>query len=277
MRIVLDAHLHLYPSHDPRRLVDALAANLRRLGGDVHAACFAERTDCHAFSDLREGRLTVPGWTVTPVGAGAAAALRLSAAAGGPPLWLFPGRQVATRERLEVLALFGDSAPADGRPAAETLAAVSASPALAVLNWAPGKWWFGRGRIVAGLARTAPAGTVWLGDTTLRPHGWPLPPLMRWQRRHGRGVLAGTDPLPLPGEEALAGSYACVVDGAFDPAAPAASLRALLRANPAAVASIGRRSSVLAMLRRQARLRECQESGVRSQESGVRRQKAGGR
>jgi hypothetical protein len=56
-------------------------------------------------------------------------------------------------------------------------------------------------------------------------------------------VIAGTDPLPFPGEERLLGSYASVFEGTIDPERPVESARRLLRTASAGAATAGRRSS----------------------------------
>ncbi len=53
-------------------------------------------------------------------------------------------------------------------------------------------------------------------------------------------MLPGSDPLPLPGEEARVGAYGFAVDVALDPLRPAAALLAVLRSG-AFFAAFGRR------------------------------------
>ena len=120
---------------------------------------------------------------------------------------------------------------------------------LPVLPWAPGKWFGARGRVIRKLMEQAAAGSFLAGDTTMRPTGWPVPVLLRYARRSGLGTVAGSDPLPQPGEEAYAGTYGIFSDVTLDPTRPADGLRnILLRGNTFTVR--GRRCGPLEMAQR---------------------------
>ena len=247
MIVRADTHVHLYPCHDLRAALDGARAHLDRAGAapaDARLLLLTERRADRMFASLRDGTAGDLGrWT--PAG-GAGGLLPLSAPGGGA-LHVLAGRQLVTRERLEVLALATEAEFEDGAPVREALAAVRAAGGVPVLPWAPGKWFCGRGRIVAALIAGSAPGDFWIGDTALRPVGWGEPALMRAAREKGFGVLAGSDPLPFAGEERRVGQYGMEFDGAFDPARPADSIRALLAA-PGRL--LGRRLSFPAVARR---------------------------
>ena len=202
---------------------------------------FTEGAREHAFSDLQAGRLAPPGWTLAPTAEDRAL---LATRPGRMPLILIAGRQIVTAEGLEVLALGAPGPFEDGRPLGESVAAVRAAGGLPVLPWGFGKWWGGRGRaldrfLVAALGvEDRPA--LFLGDTANRPAG--LPPPAQFGRAAARGipVLPGSDPLPLPGGAATAGSYGFVLDGRIERDRPAAGLQALLEGLERAPAVFGR-------------------------------------
>ena len=246
-RLVADGHVHLYPFYDLPRAVAALKTNLRSHGVDGTPAGFlAERHDCHLFRDLREGSLRLPGVDFYPAGEGC---LVLRGAAE-PRLLLFAGRQIVTAERLEILLLTVDLPLADGLPIVQVVERAIAAGGVPVLAWAPGKWLFKRGEVVAGLLRRFAAGELLLGDTTLRPTLWGEPRLMRSARRRGFGILAGSDPLPFPGEEVILGRYATVMDGDFDVDHPLAGVRRMLSSSGGLGATVGSRGGVVETLRR---------------------------
>jgi len=231
--VVADTHVHLYPCYDLALALASLAANLGRTPAGARAGFFAERHDCQMFAALRADsdppsrggfeirQLPDPG------------ALQL-AVAGMQPVYLFAGRQIVTAERIEILALLAPEAPADGLPAERVVAAVLEAGGVPVLGWSPGKWWRGRGHLVRALLSRFGADSLLLGDTALRPAFSPEPSIMRAARRRGVGVIAGSDPLPFPGEERLLGSYASVFTGTIDPARPVESARLLLHSAAAA-------------------------------------------
>jgi len=227
MSIVIDAHIHLYPCYRLPAALAALHANLGRLSaGGARAAIFAERSDCRFFRNMRDGRAPVAGWQLTPANDPAGEAL--VAASGADRVFLFPGRQLATAERLEVLALLTDADLPDRAPIEETIAAVRDAGGLPALNWAPGKWWLARGRIVRDLLQRSSPGNLLLCDTSLRPGAWREPAPMRCAARRGFAIVAGSDPLPFPAQERLLGSYGTLAEAPFDAQAPALSIRRAL-------------------------------------------------
>ena len=244
--IVCDAHVHLHPSHPPAAALRALAAHLGRLAraaGAPAAACLAllvERAGVNMFAAACRGEFNAAPFSLHPVSDGSAVEVRTQD--GRSALWLIPGRQVVTRERLEVLATTVDAEIPDGLPIADTLAAVRAAGGLPGLPWGVGKWLGGRGRIVRALLDAHLPGTLWLCDSGLRPYGWPTPSLLRLARRRGLTVLAGTDVLPRPGDERFGGRYAALSSAAFDPAAPLAAARRILTAHPTGVRLLGVRT-----------------------------------
>lgn len=204
----LDAHAHLYPFQDAGLLFESALRHMpRRAPADVRALLLAERSDCHVFRDLAADEWAPPaGWSVSaydPEGA-----VRLHHAGDGKLLWLVAGRQHATAERLEICSMFADPEIPDGLPAEETLRLVLETPgAVAGLNWAPGKWLGKRGKIVRKLLEDTAPERLWLVDTSLRARGIPEPGVFAAARREGRPLLAGSDPLPVEGEERVAGCY----------------------------------------------------------------------
>jgi len=159
-------------------------------------------------------------------------AWRVQSVATGEEMYLVAGRQVITRERIEVLALCVAEAPPDGQPSGSVIEAIHAVGGVPVLSWSPGKWLGKRGRLIRALMDQYGPGVVALGDTTLRPACFPVPGIFRYGTRHGFRVLAGTDALPCAGEEAWLGSYASRFDGEFDRTAPRESMQDILANRP---------------------------------------------
>ncbi|HEY8240471.1 MAG TPA: hypothetical protein VIH35_03450 [Kiritimatiellia bacterium] len=241
MLIAADTHVHLYPFYDAGQLFGHARRNLAALAPSSGAlvVMLTERSDCRVFRALRDRTLRpTAGWTVETCGDQHAVYVRSESGQG---LFLVAGRQINTRERIEVLALTADLDVPDGLPIDEVLPRVRESGAVPVLAWAPGKWFSGRGKIVERLIDTATRGGLLLGDTSLRPTVWPEPELMKRGQAHGLAILAGSDPLPFAGEERRAGTYGVALDVAFDAEHPAVSVRAAMLAPLLKVTRIGRR------------------------------------
>lgn len=202
--LVVDTHVHLYPCHDRLDGLISALQNLEALApGTARAICLTERFDCSVFNELgRESH--VGDFSIHVASEKEALILRSSA---GDELLVFAGRQIITAERLEVLALTTLEVIPDGLPIRETIARVRELQGVPVLPWSPGKWFFARGQVIRSLLRELSPGDVLLGDVTLRPKRWMVPGLMREACDRGFRIVAGSDPLPFPGEERRIGKY----------------------------------------------------------------------
>lgn len=165
------------------------------------------------------------------------------------------GRQVRTRERLEVLALGTDRHVAEGATVEESLEAAREAGGIPVLAWGFGKWWGRRGKRVDELVRGAEPGDLWLGDQRGRPLPVPAPSQFRVAARRGIPVLPGTDPLPLPTHARRAGSYGLVLDRDLGTRRPAAELRRALVGMREQPRRYGRRDGLIRSIADQIALR----------------------
>lgn len=168
----------------------------------------------------------------------------------GPPLALVQGRQVATREGLEILTLCSSVEIPDGLSLPEAAHRAVDAGALTVIPWGFGKWWLGRGQIVAHLLESDLGDKVYLGDNGNRWAGAGDPALFR----RGRAVLPGSDPLPFPHHASRAGSYGFQITGDLDPERPAASLRQVVAALRASPVPLGKLRGATAFLGDQLRM-----------------------
>ena len=226
MRIAADTHVHVYPGHDLRRLVQSLHGGLQTVSPDVALAYLTESRDCHAFDAwVKDPVAHAPeGVTLEPLAGGEACRVE----SGSARVLFLPGRQVVAAERIEILALATSAAIPDGAPAEDIVRQVIDAGGVPVIAWAPGKWFFSRGTLVQTLLEMFTPQQLLLGDSRLRPTVWLEPLLMRRARRRGFRIVAGSDPLPFSGDEIVAGSYGSVFDADFDMQAPLSSARRLL-------------------------------------------------
>jgi hypothetical protein len=253
IRIHLDAHAHIYPFYDvPRLLLAALDRMPRIAPNDLRVLCLAERSDCSFFQSLAQDEIQLPGdrWRIAawdPAGG-----VKIRHLPDHRDLWILAGRQIVSAERIEVCSLFSDEPITDGQPARDIIQAILGAGGLPALDWAPGKWLFGRGQLVRKLVSEFPPSQLILVDTSLRFIGWPAPRLYASARRQGRAVLAGSDPLPFAGEEALAGSYHCslMLSALDDPSRLVAPLKSALTSGATPIEFGGHRGMPLAVLRR---------------------------
>jgi hypothetical protein len=118
------------------------------------------------------------------------------------------GQQLITDEGLEVLAVGLSEPAASGQTLTKTIDQIRRFGGLSILAWGAGKWIGRRGRLVTACIR-AEIGSldVMLADNGGRPAIWWHVPQFDIAREHGLRILAGSDPLPLAGEERRVGSY----------------------------------------------------------------------
>lgn len=86
----------------------------------------------HYFDALRTGQVEPAGWLLTPTLEDRSLSARRQ---DGQTMILVAGRQLTTREGLEVLAIGTRTPLADGLPLDETLARIRAADAVPVLPW----------------------------------------------------------------------------------------------------------------------------------------------
>ncbi len=247
MRFLVDTHVHIYPFYRVAAALDSLVDNMPASTADVRIGCLTERQDCFVFDRLAE-RGIADADAAYDVQRQSPTLIRLVRRRDGAGLFLVAGQQIVTAENIEVLALNTASRVADGQSAPATVDAVLAAGGLPVAAWGFGKWVGGRGDVVRDLLARFRPDQFALGDTTMRPHGWATPFIMRAARRRGFHVLAGSDPLPFDGEERRPGSYHSVVESAG--ATPADLVNGLLTLPPESLHSGGSRGSPVSVAQR---------------------------
>jgi hypothetical protein len=210
--LFVDAHVHIYDVYDLDALLDAAVGNFERAARANGAGALeregmlllTETARDHAFDALAAGERKPRRWQVAATQE--PAVLRLSRDPA-TILWLVAGRQVATREDLEVLALGTTRRFPDREPIQASVAASDESAAMTALPWGFGKWWGARGTIIQGLMRSQRPRPLFLGDNGGRLSLTAQPRLLRDGERAGHRVLPGTDPLPFAGQERRVGGF----------------------------------------------------------------------
>ena len=249
--VLVDGHVHVYDCFSVPAVFDAAAANFAAAARGLRAdrydgvLCLVEGERDRFLDSVRggdKGRVWRGrhGYWEAELGPEPETVVMRR---GGSCLVLIAGRQLVTRERLEVLAL-GTAAPLrDGNSLEETLSAIRDAGAAAVLPWGVGKWLGARGAIVNRVLANPKWGHVFVGDNGNRLAFGPEPAQLTAARRAGRSVLPGSDPLPLPGQESRVGSYGFAIDADLDMLNPAAALLALFKSG-SSFAAFGRRAQL---------------------------------
>lgn len=270
-RIWFDGHVHVHRCFDVKRLLDCATANFAaasgspdRRGAGPGVLLFTESAGDHFYHRFREQTEQDPlgPWSFRRTGD----PISLTALRGKEPrLILVAGRQVATAENLEVLALGCDEEFPDGRSLHETLEAVRRSGGLPVVPWGFGKWWFRRGRLVKGLVQNEDPADFFLGDNGGRLRFGPRPTLFSKAEARGIRILPGSDPLPFPHHATRVGSFGFWLAGPLDSECPGQSILEALRRRETVVEPYGRGERLLPFVRNQLamQMRKRQQRGPR--------------
>ncbi|MDX1411556.1 MAG: hypothetical protein R3351_05330, partial [Nitrospirales bacterium] len=165
-------------------------------------------------------------WTFQTTGE--SCSLKANSSAGGK-LFFLAGRQIVTKEHLEVSALLTDKVFPDGTPLRETIDTVRSSDAIPVLPWSFGKWWGTRGKILSEMLPCQPAEDFFLGDNSHRPSFLPSPTQFKQAEQLGIRILPGSDPFPFPSEYWRPCCAGFSVTGLVPDRTPAEDLKRLLR------------------------------------------------
>jgi hypothetical protein len=227
--VLVDGHVHFHRCFNEKAFFDQAWTNFQASAaaaglGEV-AAGFLLLTECAADSYFRQlrrrERIKCSSWTLRQT---AEAISLLASRPGGERMFVVAGRQIATREGLEVLALGPAASFRDGLDLASTVAAVRAANALPVLPWGFGKWSGRRAELLERFLQANRTGPIFLGDNGGRSATLGTPPQLERAAGHGLIVLPGSDPLPLRGEVGRVGGYGFVLEAEIEPEYPAAGL-----------------------------------------------------
>jgi hypothetical protein len=241
MLLFVDSHVHIHDCFPLDSFLDAACHNFKIAAAakttDSEWAAFlllTESEGAHVFSRLGEIARSATGsenrWRFKTTDED----ISIEAIGpGGNRLFLVPGGQIVTAERLEVLCIGSRSRFEDKMPIRETIDRVLEAGALPVLPWGPGKWFSERGKIVRDTIRYY-GRELFLGDNGNRPGFWPSPRLFESASSDGHKILPGSDPLPFPSEAARAGSFGFFLDHQISMSHPARSLISELR-NPESI------------------------------------------
>jgi len=257
--LVIDGHVHLYPNYDLIKAVEKGVTNLKSHATKyikenstiVSIWLLAERSDSDFFKKIYDSPKSFSNDEIR-FKKGKDKLTVVVEQSNQVVLYIFAGRQLITREGLEVLSLISDLNIIDRQKAIEEIIQdVKGSGGIPALNWAPGKWFFARGKVIARQIQQKSPDDFFIGETTLRHTLWQEPKLIKQARNKGFQVIAGSDPLPFKGEENGIGCYGFLISGTFDQDNPAQSLRALMNSHGIEIKIIGNRNNVLTFARRQ--------------------------
>jgi hypothetical protein len=257
MCLIIDFHCHIYPQHNLDILLLSTLENLKNaqksLLSESHKTSptfilsLTERQDCNAFEMIASGELPLPKNFSLQLNQDNLS-LKITSLNTGEELHIIAGQQINTSEKLELLAFACREKIPSKLTWQETFAAIRAAHGIPIINWAPGKWWFKRGKLIEEIIDQEK--NFLLCDTALRPRGYPVPKLMKLAANRGIKTFFGSDPLPMSGEEYRSGNYVSFIDTTLDPTTPAQDLKKTLLLSNTKIIPIGGRLSLAGLIKR---------------------------
>lgn len=247
--VLVDGHVHFYDCFDRQIYFDSASANFQSAAAELElkpsvTGCllFTETSRQHYFQKFKEAAgCDDGGWSFRETLEDESL---IASKPGGGEIVIVAGRQIATAENLEVLALGYDGEFVDRLPLAVTLEAVIETGALAVIPWGFGKWTRRRGELVAATVNQVRPGEMFLGDNGGRLRWGARPALFASAEARGVAVLPGSDPLPFADEVSAVARYGFVLPGEIDQERPAAWLKGRLVGLGASPIAFGRLQSL---------------------------------
>ncbi|MBN2145225.1 MAG: hypothetical protein JW774_11440 [Candidatus Aureabacteria bacterium] len=253
MIIAADTHVHLYPYYDLVQAfksgfnhLNSLMKNPSAVGPFTKLLFLTEGQPYHFFHQFKEGVLRIEGdeFTIQSV---EERILEVTDSVKDK-LYLIAGRQIVSKDRIEILGLMQDEDIQNGLASEEIIEQILSSEGIPVLSWAPGKWFFKRGKIIQSLLKRYSNQQILIGDTTLRPDIFKIPSVMLSAQEKGYQVLAGTDPLPFQGEEQYIGSYGIISKDVEEEKDLFSTIRSILLSGAFSIA--GKRGNLPSVVRR---------------------------
>ena len=239
--IIMDTHVHIHDCFNLTNFLDSAYENCKaeacRLGkGEqfIGALFLTETSRDHwfqrlvSYTDKKEtsSANNISTWSFHRTGEKNSL---LAQSVSGGELIVIAGRQLVTKENLEVLALGTDCVFHDGISIKNAIEIVREQGAIPVIPWGFGKWWGRRGKVLSEVLLSQERTHLFLGDTSARPGFLPYPSHFTQGQKQGVRILSGSDPLPLASEFWRPCSTGFSVNGLFSTDTPAADLKQILR------------------------------------------------
>ncbi len=266
--VLVDTHVHLYDCYDRALFFDSAYANFQSaastlgVAGDVIGCMMLTETSRdHAFESLiAQHELDGGRWRFHP---GADSRSLLAARDGKDALIVIAGRQIVTREGLEVLALCCNEQFNDGRPIEHSIEKVIEADGLVVLPYGVGKWSGARGLMIDKLLDGPLASRLLLGDNAGRLAMGGEPKQFARANKQGIWVLPGTDPLPFADEARSAGRYGMLIKDHVNREHAADGIKQWIQAASAQPMVYGRTDGPVRFFKKQVRMQLRKRLGKR--------------
>ncbi|MEN8222895.1 MAG: hypothetical protein ABFR36_06510 [Acidobacteriota bacterium] len=259
--ILIDGHVHLYENFNPDSFFDSILSNFKKFSKmdehdfseSIKMIFLTEAKENDFFTRIAENSIPLKNIDIHAEKTNEDGSILLMQN-GSELFYIIKGRQIITKENIEILSVGPGTKIPDGLPASEVLDRLKEREEIAIMAWGVGKWLFKRGKVVKQILDTLEYPLLIIGDNSARPPIWLKPLIYRKGEKLGIPVVSGSDPLPLKGEDSKAGSYFFRLKGSFDPNKPLDSVKTIIKSDIKDIKLMGKRDSLFGFLKRQSKI-----------------------
>ncbi len=260
-KLMVDGHVLFYSCYDPAKFFDAAVNNMDAMFHSIYPnddkfikiLLFTEGKQNDYFSQFRSNGIDGQPSDYTFERTSEDCSLILKKK-NKTLCYIMAGRQIVTKEGLEVLSVLSSQKIPDGLPIEEVLQELISKRNIAVLAWGVGKWFFKRGKTIKRIIERYHSPYLFIGDSSARPSFWPIPKLYNIAEKHDVGIIRGSDPLPFMEEINRVGTFGFIIEGNWQEGKPAEYFRNILVAPDKIINNFGYQEKTANFLKRQLKL-----------------------
>ncbi|PID59200.1 MAG: hypothetical protein CR986_06905 [Ignavibacteriae bacterium] len=252
--ILIDAHIHIHDCYNLNEFFRLAktnflnAAKKNNYSSYASVLCLTESQNIDYFGKLaKKANDKIGVWQIGLTNSKNTILLNDDS---GFELYLVAGRQIVTREKLEVLAIGLNQGYEDGKPITEVINFVNKNNSIPIIPWGVGKWSGARGEIVKNLIENKKL-KFYLGDNGNRPFFWDKDKLFDLGLKNKIFNLPGSDPLPFDNEINKPGGFGFFLDAGIDKNKPFESIYDLIITSDQQFSTYGKLESLFNFFKNQ--------------------------
>lgn len=246
--IYIDSHIHLYSKAEVDTFLGTILKNIDHSVPGSRVLFLTESQGLNFFNEFTSNEYQ---WNFK------INKEKISLTATSPSqekIVILKGKQLTTKENLEVLSV-GCSEVENYLTLQSTVTEILNKGGIPIIPWGFGKWWGTRGKLLNDFLLTTEHNCFFLGDNSGRPKFLPYPVQFKIAAKKGIKILPGSDPLPIPNDYKLAGTYGFILDEELNEDSPAEHIKQLLFSLKNNPEYFGKRNSSFDFFKRQVLLR----------------------
>jgi hypothetical protein len=235
--LLIDSHVHIQHCFDMVEVLNNAESNFENAANKYFGSnsftgvlFLTESSGINYFRHLSEQKIPSTGtigdgWKITRTDEAESV---IAEKKENKKLIIIAGRQIITKEKLEVLAIGTIKEFHDGLRLNELVDKLSKEEAVIVLPWGVGKWLGRRGKIVRRFIEESINYKFFLGDNSGRLNFGLTPKLFNFAVKKEIKILSGSDPLPFRSQEKKIGSFGFAIKSDIDLKHPIKVLKKLI-------------------------------------------------